>query len=84
MTQPPGSDARVSLANLGGILRGNITFTKRQRERDKAERKKEKAAKREERRVSATDQPEVPPGVDLDIAHIVPGPQPIEEDDQDV
>lgn len=65
-------------------MRGNITFTKRQRERDKAERKKEKAAKREQRRVDASDQPDVPPGVDLDIAHIVPGPQPVEEYEEDV
>ncbi|MCA9628193.1 MAG: hypothetical protein KC766_11030 [Myxococcales bacterium] len=60
-------------------MRTKNTFAKRQREREKAERKREKALRREQRRQDAavTTDSEVPPGVDPDIAHIVPGPQPV-------
>ncbi len=64
------------------------TFSKRQRERAKREKKREKAQKRAERKVDKDD-PEATASasasasddVDPDIAHIVPGPQPIPEDE---
>ncbi|MGE0322711.1 MAG: hypothetical protein AB7S68_10425 [Polyangiaceae bacterium] len=59
-------------------MRTKNTFAKRQREREKAERKREKAQRREHRRLdSGSTDAEPPAGVDPDIAHIVPGPQPV-------
>jgi hypothetical protein len=55
------------------------TFSKRQRERDKQDRKRAKADRRAERKVERSQKPDSPDGVDPDIAHIVPGPQPIED-----
>ena len=61
------------------------TFSKRQRERAKQDKKKEKARKRDERRHNKAAQPDgdsgAPPDVDPDIADIVPGPQPLPEED---
>ncbi len=60
------------------------TFSKRQRERAKREKKREKAQKREQRKVEKDDSPEaVASDVDPDIAHIVPGPQPIPEEEME-
>ena len=53
---------------------------KRQKERQRAEKKAEKEARKRERQANKPDD-DAPPGVDPDIAHIVPGPQPAEEDD---
>ncbi|MBX3233368.1 MAG: hypothetical protein KIT84_33775 [Labilithrix sp.] len=55
-------------------------MNKRLKERQRQEKQREKAAKRQERNAIKGDRPDVPPGVDPDIAHIVPGPQPVEED----
>lgn len=55
------------------------TFSKRQRERDKQDRKRAKADRRAERKIERAQRPDTAEGVDPDIAHIVPGPQPIEE-----
>jgi hypothetical protein len=58
------------------------TFSKRQRERDKQDRKRAKADRRAERKVERSQKSDSPDeGVDPDIAHIVPGPQPIPDDD---
>jgi hypothetical protein len=68
--------------------KGRATFAKRQKEIARQERAREKAAKRVERkenRVKVDRHSEVDP----DIAHIVPGPQPLpyelleEEEKQD-
>ena len=53
---------------------------KRQKERQRAEKKAEKEAKRKARQAEKGSA-DVPDGVDADIAHIVPGPQPSEEDE---
>jgi hypothetical protein len=54
------------------------TFSKRQRERDKREKKQAKAERREQRKHERADRPDgEEPGVDPDIAGIVPGPQPL-------
>lgn len=54
--------------------------TKRQKEASRLEHRKEKEARREERRRQKTDKaPRDPNAPDPDIAHIVPGPQPLPE-----
>lgn len=54
-----------------------VTFNKRQKERARQERNQEKEARREERKRLKAERPkgEVD-GLDPDIAHIIPGPQP--------
>jgi hypothetical protein len=60
----------------------NSTFGKRQKERNRQDKQREKLAKRMER--SKTEKPDRPftPGEDPDIAGIIPGPQPKEEEDE--
>lgn len=58
----------------------NPSINKRIKERQRQERQREKAAKREQRKLEKADRPPVEAGVDPDIAHIVPGPQPLPED----
>jgi hypothetical protein len=53
---------------------------KRQKELARSERRKEKDAKREERKREKANRPPPPEGEDPDIAGIVPGVQPIPED----
>jgi len=55
-------------------------MTKRQKELARAQRQREKAAERARRREEKANRPPTDDGVDPDIAHIVPGPQPREED----
>ncbi len=52
---------------------------KRQRELARLDHRREKEAKREERKKTKDDLPKSADGVDPDIAHIVPGPQPLPE-----
>jgi hypothetical protein len=49
--------------------------SKRDRERARQDRQKQKTARREEARERRASTPSAPPGVDPDIAGIVPGPQ---------
>jgi hypothetical protein len=57
--------------------RGKLTAAKRQRERALAERRRNKLAHRvETKHERQSSQPIAPDGIDPDIAHIVPGPQP--------
>lgn len=58
----------------------NPSMNKRLKERQRQEKQREKAAKRQERAREKADRPESEGGVDPDIAHIVPGPQPIADD----
>jgi hypothetical protein len=61
--------------------KGRATFAKRQKEIARQERAREKAAKRVERKeVKTKSDSGGPPGVDPDIADIVPGPQPLPYD----
>jgi hypothetical protein len=62
-------------------MAGNQTFQKRQRERTRQERARDKQRRREERRNEKSNRPDPPAGVDPDIAGIVPGPQPRDDDD---
>jgi hypothetical protein len=59
---------------------GNPSVNKRQKEKNRQDKQRDKDAKRKQRR---DDRPNTVPGessLDKAIAHIVPGPQPIEED----
>lgn len=55
------------------------TSNKRQKERQRQERARDKAAKRDERKREKANRGPSEPGVDPDIAGIVPGPQPLPE-----
>ena len=57
--------------------RGPLGRGKRERERARAEKQKAKIVRREEAKQRRNEGgPDAPPGVDPDIAGIVPGPQP--------
>ena len=56
--------------------RGPLGRGKRERERARAEKQKAKAVRREEAKQRRNDAVPTTPGVDPDIAGIVPGPQP--------
>jgi hypothetical protein len=55
-------------------------MNKRIKERQRQEKQREKAAKRLERKHDKADRPKGDTDVDPDIAHIVPGPQPVADD----
>jgi len=54
------------------------TISKRNKEKVRQERQREKELERQQRREARKAAPPRVDGVDPDIAHIVPGPQPIE------
>ncbi len=64
--------------------RTKVTQQKRARERAKQERQQEKNRRREENRSRKTNEPAAAGGEDPDIAGIVPGPQPIPWNDEDL
>ena len=59
------------------------SYEKRQKERLRQERKRLKAEKRAERKEEKKERPEVVSEEDPDIAGIVPGPQPLPDEDID-
>ena len=61
-------------------MASNTTYQKRQKERARLDKQREKDAIRKQRRDERPAQSAGVPGVDPDIAHIIPGPQPIVED----
>jgi len=61
-------------------VKHRATFSKRERERQRQQHREEKAAKRQQRQAEKKERPPAPQGVDPDIAGIVPGPQPRQED----
>jgi hypothetical protein len=61
-------------------MASNPTFQKRQKERARQEKQREKDAERKQRRDQKTPRVAGEPGVDPDIAGIIPGPQPVVED----
>ena len=63
--------------------RTKVTQQKRARERAKQERQQEKTRRREEAKVKKVNAPTAE-GEDPDIAGIVPGPQPIPWNDEDL
>jgi len=60
--------------------RSNSTFEKRKKELARKEKQKQKAEKREQRERERLERPPGAEGEDPDIAGIVPGPQPIQEE----
>jgi hypothetical protein len=54
------------------------TFSKRNKEKVRQDRQREKAIERQQRKEAKKNAPPREPGVDPDIAGIIPGPQPIE------
>jgi hypothetical protein len=58
----------------------STSFAKRQKEKNRQDRQRDKEEKREQRKAEKLNRPAPPPGVDPDIADIVPGPQPIPEE----
>jgi len=58
----------------------SISVNKRNKEKQRQDRQREKDAKRQQRRDDKGNRAPAEPGVDPDIAGIVPGPQPIEID----
>lgn len=61
-------------------MTGATTFRKREKEKARQERAKEKAEDRARRKNERAARPPGSEGEDPDIAGIVPGPQPREED----
>jgi hypothetical protein len=59
----------------------NPSMNKRIKERQRQEKQREKAAKKAERKLEKGDRPASENGIDPDIAHIVPGPQPIADEE---
>lgn len=72
----PRMEGRYDLGN-----KSRPSFTKRQKERDRQERQKMKLERRAQRQTDSRQQPPPEPGVDADIAGIVPGPQPTPDDE---
>jgi hypothetical protein len=65
----------------GGFM-ANPSVNKRLKERNRQERQREKAEKKAQRKIEKADRPPGEAGVDPDIAHIVPGPQPLPEPEE--
>lgn len=63
------------------VAKSGTTFAKRQKEMAQQERARDKEARRVERKDTKEKRPVGPDGEDPDIAGIIPGPQPIPEDD---
>jgi hypothetical protein len=63
-------------------MASSTTFQKRQKERARLDKQREKAEKMRLRRAQPSTRVITEPGVDPDIAGIIPGPQPIPEDQQ--
>ncbi|HKO93980.1 MAG TPA: hypothetical protein VJU61_22655 [Polyangiaceae bacterium] len=55
-----------------------MTFSKRNKEKVRQDKQREKALDRQQRKLQRKAAPPREPGVDPDIADIIPGPQPIE------
>lgn len=53
--------------------------SKRQKEMARLEKRKEKESQRLQRKSEKENKPQTNEGVDPDIAHIIPGPQPLPE-----
>ena len=64
-------------------MANNPSTKKRQREKDLQERRLEKANLKQQRRTERANKAPTEPGVDPDIADIVPGPQPVAWEDEE-
>jgi hypothetical protein len=77
----PFESTRINPRRREPSMASNTTFQKRQKERARLDKQREKDAQRKERRAEPATRVVGEPGVDPDIAGIVPGPQPVLEDD---
>jgi len=59
----------------------SISLNKRLKEKARQEKQQDKAAKRVQRKLERTQREPTAPGEDPDIAGIVPGPQPMLEEE---
>ena len=62
------------------MARNSMSFSKRQKEKNRQERQKAKEARRAEIREVKKNRPPREAGYDPDLEGIVPGPQPIPEE----
>jgi hypothetical protein len=60
-------------------MASSTTFQKRQKERARLDKQRDKAEKMRLRRAQPSARSTAEPGVDPDIAGIIPGPQPLPE-----
>lgn len=63
-------------------MKPRATFEKRRKEQERQERQREKVERRERRKAEAAKAPAPADGVDPDIAHIVWGPQPPQDESE--
>lgn len=63
-------------------MASSTTFQKRQKERARLDKQREKSERKKLRREQPARPATTEPGVDPDIAGIIPGPQPIPEEYQ--
>ena len=61
-------------------MASSTTFQKRQKERARLDKQREKSEKKKIRREQPNTRAPTEPGVDPDIAGIIPGPQPIPDE----
>lgn len=61
-------------------MASNTTFQKRQKERARLDKQRDKSEEKKLRREQPSARVTGEPGVDPDIAGIIPGPQPIPEE----
>jgi len=59
----------------------SISLNKRLKEKARQEKQQDKAAKRNQRKLERTQREPTTPGEDPDIAGIIPGPQPLLEEE---
>ena len=62
-------------------MKARPSFEKRRKEQARQERKRDKAERRQSRKIEKAERPAGEEGEDPDIAHIVWGPQPTEDDE---
>jgi hypothetical protein len=60
---------------------GNPSVNKRQKEKNRQDKQRDKEVKRQSRREEKAQKPASADGVDPDIAGIIPGPQPLPDED---
>ncbi|MDB4946371.1 MAG: hypothetical protein JWP97_5905 [Labilithrix sp.] len=61
-------------------MASNTTFQKRQKERARLDKQRDKTEEKKLRREQPNTRATTEPGVDPDIAGIIPGPQPIPDE----
>ncbi len=76
-------EARPGRGKIFLRLSAMMTINKRQKEKQRQEKQRDKEQKRQQRRGDKGNKAPTEPGIDPDIAGIVPGPQPLPEGFED-